>query len=211
MRFFGRKDEMRNYQKYNDYELIYMVRENEDCCRDILYDKYFPIIKSIANEFYQKYNSFGYDYDDFVQEGLIAFQKSIVNYEESKDALFYTFAIVCIRRSLLTFCRNISNLTRNMSNKNFISIDEYDSIYLDVKSDINSITCAREISDMLKKVIVDLPFENSCIFELKFNGFTYREIGILLDIPSSSVEFKNRAAKKKVARLIKKYYLEKTV
>lgn len=197
--------------KQNDYELIYMVRENDDCCRDILYDKYLPIIKKIANEFYQRYSSFGYDYDDFIQEGMIAFQRAIVSYKESKNTLFYTFATVCIRRSLLTFCRNISNFNRNISNKNYVSIDDYDSVFLDVRADINSITCAGELSDMLKKVIIDLPFENSCIFELKFNGFTYREIGLLLDIPSSSVEFKNRSAKRKIERLIKKYYSERTV
>ena len=45
-----------NY-KQNDYELIYMVRENDEVSQDLLYEKYLPIIKNLASEFYQKYNS----------------------------------------------------------------------------------------------------------------------------------------------------------
>ena len=41
------------YKQYNDYELIYMVRENDDSSRDILYQKYIPIIHHLANNFYQ--------------------------------------------------------------------------------------------------------------------------------------------------------------
>lgn len=197
--------------KQNDYELIYMVRENDDNCRDRLYEKYLPVIKNIANEFYQKFSTFGYDYDDFVQEAMIAFQKSIINFDEAKDTLFYTFTVICIRRSLLTFCRNISNTRKNISNKNYLSIDEYENILLDVNSDIDSICDAHEIFEISRKIIMNLSFENGCIFELRLNGFSYREIGTLLDMPVSSVEFRNRTAKRKFERLVKKYYLEKTV
>ena len=34
-----------DYKDYNDYELIYMVRENDDSSYDILFQKYIPIIK----------------------------------------------------------------------------------------------------------------------------------------------------------------------
>ena len=45
------------YKNYNDYELIYMVKENDDFSYDALYKKYMPIIKSIAYDFYIKYKS----------------------------------------------------------------------------------------------------------------------------------------------------------
>ena len=182
-----------NY-KQNDYELIYMVRENDEVSQDLLYEKYLPIIKNLASEFYQKYNSYGYDFDDFFQEALIAFQKSIINFNEEKETLFYTFTVLCIRRALLSFCRNISNKTKNVSNNNYVSIEEYDNIFLDQKADI--------------ELIISLPFENSCIFELRLNGFSYREISILLDIPTSTVEFKNRSAKRKLEQLLNVFYKE---
>lgn len=199
-----------NYKR-NDYELIYMVRENDENSRDILFEKYLPIIKSLASEYYQKYDSYGYDYEDFVQEALVAFQKSLVSFDEAKDTLFYTFTVVCIRRSLLSFCRNITNSKKNISNNNLLSVDEYENVIEDVDSNISSITDILEVNKMVKEMIFDMSFENSCIFELRYNGFSYREIGILLDLPVSSVEFKNRAAKRKYENLIKKYFIEKTV
>ena len=79
------------YKDYNDYELIYMVRENSTTSKDILYKKYSPIISSIVNEFYSKYNNYGFEYDDFYQEAMYTFEKCIIKYDDSKDTLFYTF------------------------------------------------------------------------------------------------------------------------
>ena len=99
------------YKNYNDYELIYMVKENDDFCYGELYKKYMPIIKSLAYEYYNKYSNYGYDFDDFVQESFLAFHNAIKFFDEKKDILFYTFAILCIRRSLIIFVRCLcSNL-----------------------------------------------------------------------------------------------------
>lgn len=198
-----------NYKQINDYELIYMVRENDDGSKDLLYEKYLPIIKNIANEYYQKFNSYGYDYEDFVQEAMIAFQKSIISYDEKKNILFYTFTIICIRRNLLTFCRNITSKRKNTSNNNFLPIEDY--CVVDSKANINSLISDLELEELIHQLIISLPFENSCIFELKVNGFTYREIGLLIDLPSSTVEFKNRLSKRRLKKLLEKYYSEKTV
>lgn len=198
-----------NYKIINDYELLYMVRENDDASRDILFEKYLPIIKSIAYEYYQKFKNYGYDYDDFVQEATIAFQKSVINYNESKDVLFYTFTVLCIRRNLLTFCRNITNMNKNTSINNFVDLDSCSVV--DFSSSVDFFIEDREIESLIRKLILDLSFENGCIFELKLNGFSYREIGSLLSLPSSTVEFKNRAAKKKLKFLLEKYCKEKTV
>ena len=144
----------------------------------------------------------------FFQEALIAFQKSIINFNEEKETLFYTFTVLCIRRALLSFCRNISNKTKNVSNNNYVSIEEYDNIFLDQKADIEMISNDYEIEKILKELIISLPFENSCIFELRLNGFSYREISILLDLPTSTVEFKNRSAKRKLEQLLNVFYKE---
>ena len=98
-----------NYKKYNDYELIYMVHEEDEWSRKILYQKYNPVICSIANEIYGRFNQYGYDYEDFVQEAYIAFQGALSSYNEEKNTLFYSFVVLCIRRRLLSFCRKITS------------------------------------------------------------------------------------------------------
>ena len=184
------------YKEFNDYELLYMVRENNDDIKDVLYLKYQPIIKSISKQFYEKYKHYGYEYDDFLQEANISFEKAVVNYDETKENLFYTFVVVCIKRSLMTFCRNISNKTKNISIVYYEELDE--EIISDTTEDIVETVINNEFTEGLKNFLIDLPFELSCIFELKLNGFTYREIAKLLDVPRSTVEYRIRKIRQKV-------------
>ena len=79
-----------NYKKYNDYELIYNVRENDDNSYNDLFNKYIPIMKRLAYNYYNKYSNYGYDLEDFQQEAFIAFHSAVNNFSESKNILFYT-------------------------------------------------------------------------------------------------------------------------
>ena len=193
-----------NYKNYNDYELIYMVRENDDYSKDILYKKYEPLIKKLASEYYNNFSNYGYTYDDFYQEALISFQRSLSLYDENQDSLLYSFVNLCIRRNLQSFCRNISNNKSNLFITNSIDIDNCS--IKDVSSEISNHIDYLEFQSICKKVIYDLPILSSAILELRLNGFTYREIGVLLDIPSSSVEFRSRKGRNLLRKLLKRYY-----
>ena len=85
-----------NYKKYNDYELIYNVRENDDSSYNYLFNKYIPIMKRLAYTYYNNYKNYGYDLDDFQQEAYIAFHSAINSFNECKDSLFYTFVVLCL-------------------------------------------------------------------------------------------------------------------
>ena len=63
----------------------------------------------------------------------------------------------------------------------------------------------QEKQESIKKYLFSLPMEVSTIMELKLNGFNYREIGTLLDIPFTSVEFKTRRARKELKKILLKY------
>lgn len=192
-----------NYKSYNDYELIYMVKEEDDFSRTVLYKKYFPVICSIANEIYSSFNQYGYDYEDFVQEAYIAFHDALSSYDESRNILFYTFVIVCVRRRLLSFCRKI---TRGIKNISFYSNEIDESSIVDNKGNIELLFNDIEIQKIFSDIIFKLPLEEGAIFELKMNGFTYREISALLDIPVSSTEFRNRKARNLLRCALRKYY-----
>ena len=197
-----------NYKLYNDYELIYMVRESDDISRDILYEKYKPIMMNIVSDYYNKFSDYGYDYDDFLQEAYISFQKALRFYDDSKSCLFYTFAIMCIKRGLLSFCRKISCERRNLSSYNLVDIDN--CIIVDNNVDINNSIIYNDFENKLKGLMLDFSFDISNVFELRINGFTYSEIGTILDIPLSTVNFRCRKVKKAIESLFCDYYCEKT-
>ncbi|MBR2828618.1 MAG: sigma-70 family RNA polymerase sigma factor [Bacilli bacterium] len=188
------------YNNYNDYELIYMVRENDDNSSDILYQKYYPIIHNLANSFYQLNKYYGYDFEDFLQEANLAFYKALSSYNEKEDTLFYTFVVICIRRKLLSFSKKIANKKNNYSSLDCISIEEVE--LEDVQSNFDMLIEKNEIDNIIHDFLYSLPFDSACIFELKMNGYTYREMSILLDAPISSLEFKHRTSNEKLKKLL---------
>ncbi len=192
-----------NYKQYNDYELIYKIRENDDDSREVMFEKYQPIIRNIANMYYQKYKQYGCEFDDFYQEAMIGFYKALSSYDENMDSLFYTYSVCCIHRKLSGYCRDISSAKKNISSEYFVDIDECS--VEDPSSNTETIIKGKNIDLEVKKFLYELPIETSSIMELKWNGFTYREIATLLDIPVSSVEFKSRKARKDIRKALHKY------
>ena len=192
-----------DYKKYNDNELIYMVRENDEISTNILVNKYYPIILNISNEYYKKYNGYIYDFDDFYQEGLVSFYKALSTYNNTKDVLFYTYVVFCIKRSLSSFGKLVNKKKNKDEN---IDINELEYAIEDVKTNPINRDSYIELENIVRDVIFSLPLESGSILELKTNGFTYKEIGKLLDIPISSVEFKSRRARKMLRNRVMDYY-----
>lgn len=192
-----------DYRNYNDNELIYMVRENDEDSVDLLSRKYAPIIFRLSNEYYRKYTGSIYEFDDFYIEALSAFHKALNTYDSNMNVLFYTYVNVCIKRALTSFGRVISS---NKNIENSIDISNIEYAIEDYRENINDRDFYRGLENIIKNVIFSLPLEAGSIIELKINGFTYKEISKLLDIPISSVEFKSRRARKMLRTRIKEYY-----
>ena len=169
-----------NYKDYNDYELIYMVREQDENSYGVLFQKYIPVIRRLAAEYYRSFGSYGYDLDDFIQEGYLAFQKALRSFDEEKEILFYTFATVCIRRKLCSFCRKISSDKKNISNEFFVDYEEYPVI--DVHNDTEGYFSYESFWNSIWDIVYDCSFEYICVFELRLNHFHYSEIEKLLGI-----------------------------
>ena len=175
-----------NYKRINDYEVLYMVKENDEDARDLMLTKYMPIIRKVSSKYYELFKDNGADFDDFVQEGLIALNKAINSFDEKNDVLFYTYALTCINRHLITFCRNITSKKHMILNG---SVREDESI-INVLSEEN---IEKEFENRWYEAeFVDFKnsfdFIESGIFELRYNGFTYKEISQLLDISVRNID-----------------------
>lgn len=165
------------YKSYNDNELIYLIRENDDNSLDILFKKYRPVIISICKYYYDKVKNRGVDFNDLIQEANIGLYYAYLSYKES-SSIFYTFACTCIRNRLSCYTRTFFNKKNNIINT---SISYDDNLY---GNSSNYYNLEEDFINIKNK----LSFDQSIVYELRFNGFTYREIAILLDIPISTVD-----------------------
>ena len=98
---------MKKY-KDNDYELLYLISENNEDAKELFYEKYKPIIDMKAKKFAKYVEYKGYDINDLIQEGMIGLSRAINDFSEQKDVQFTTFANLCIERQMCSFMRNIS-------------------------------------------------------------------------------------------------------
>lgn len=176
-----------DYRKLNDYEVVYMVRENDDEAREIIFNKYIPIVRRIASDHLALAKMARIEYEDLVQEGLIALNEAINKYNEHSGVLFYTFLCVCVERRILTYCRKMNSskhylLNMALEDEYIYSVSDNDMFeaYFDEINLERKFVSFKNLFDILE----------SNIFELRYNGFSYKEISELLDVPVSTIDGK---------------------
>ena len=194
--------------EYNDNELLYYVSENNEEASELLYKKYEPLIKKEAKKLYKYVKSNGVEISDLMQEGMLGLNNAINYFSESKETLFYTYALTCIKRKTIDYVI-ASNRQKNKVLNNSIGIeyddDEKDLYYLapDKSSEpenlLLSIEREKEIIEIAKEELSDLEYQ---IFELRINGFNHNEITEILDIDYKAVDNAIQRIKNKMKKAV---------
>lgn len=184
-----------NYEEYNDYELLAYICENNEEANDIIFRKYEPLIHSTARKYYNYCKNTGFQLNDLIQEGMLALNKAINKFDEQKEVLFYTFAKLCIERSIIGFViRSIRGKSKPLNN--YISLEllseennKLNKIIFQSNLTPEEIIIDKENEVDLNKRIKKLltPFEKK-VFELKLKGYTYDEISKVLNRSKKSID-----------------------
>lgn len=193
-----------NYKNINDYEILYLVSEDKDSNYDILFQKYLPIIKSISSKYFPFASNHGVEYQDLVQEGFLALNNAITTYQDNEKTIFYTYACVCIERHLATYCRSLAAQKHQILNM-AIPDDLYSCNFIKDDSEVSSFYEFHplELYPFIVKVMYSFDLVTRCVFELRFNGFSYLEISKLLEISVSTVDSRLSKARKIMQRRYK--------
>ncbi len=196
------------YKGVNDYELLYLVGENNEEVYNSIYAKYKPLIHKMAKTLCENYKSALVEYDDLFQEGMYGLNNAIKNFNGKSGSLFYTLAKLCISREMNGY------ITKMLRGKNIIlssavSFDTpitngfvvEDTLY----SHDDSVEFKFESIEM-EKYILDLKYELKDeympVYELKLNGFSNAAIANLLDLRYKDVDNYLRSIKKTLRRKI---------
>lgn len=184
-----------DYKDYNDYEIIYCIRENNEEAKELMYKKYKPFIESVAKKLV--HYSKGLETSDFIQEGMLALSNAIISFDEEKDITFYTYARACIEKKMISLVvKNNSTKHKILNNSIPFEINDDEGEHLifgDILEDKGSnpedvIMNSEEEKILLNNIRNNLTdFENQ-VFDLKISGFSYKEIAEILEKNPKSID-----------------------
>lgn len=196
------------YKGVNDYELLYLVGENNEEVYNSIYAKYKPLIHKMAKTLCENYKSALVEYDDLFQEGMYGLNNAIKSFNGKSGSLFYTLAKLCISREMNGYVAKMLR-GKNMILSSAVSFDTpitngfvvEDTLY----SHDDSVELQFESIEM-EKYILDLKYELKDeympVYELKLNGFSNAAIANLLDLRYKDVDNYLRSIKKTLRRKI---------
>ena len=200
------------YNDENDYELLYLVKEENEDAKNIFYEKYRPLIEMKAKKYYSMSKNKGFELNDLIQEGMIGLSSAIHDYDEEKDAKFYTFAIICIERQMTSFIRNV-NRQKHQALNNSIPIDEtYTKTgrsLMEILNDTSakdpeeSFILIEEQEEIKNKMSKYLSNKERDVFDLRLEGFSYQEIALLLNMSPKAVDGAISRIKQKLSNVKK--------
>lgn len=176
------------YKDINDYEVLYLVEENQSDYKEILFKKYEPVLKKITYDYFFKMKRLGVEYDDIYQEALIGLNYAIDHFNFKKDVKFYTYAILCVKSKLNSYYFRSNNGKNKILNDSMVFMQMNDM-------DMESLISVRFNDTYLYFYDEILKFKNNLnemqaqVFELKYNGFTNSDIGNLLGLTVKDVYY----------------------
>jgi RNA polymerase sigma-70 factor (ECF subfamily) len=136
---------------------------------------------------------------DISQEAFLRVYRSANTYNDRQPFLPWFYTIVA----------NLSRTwLRRRSSRDHRIVDVADADYLLVDTENPESTMVKdEAVQCLRKALLELPFDDREIITLQhFRGMSYDEIADLLEIPRGTVMSRLYYARKKLAKLMRRYY-----
>ena len=91
--------------KYNDNELLYLIAENDDDAKDILINKYKPLVCKYAKKISKNEN----EIDDYMQEGMLCLMKAINSFKDNYPYSFNSYFTILLKRKFIDLAKKKSN------------------------------------------------------------------------------------------------------
>lgn len=192
-------------RELTDEELIARIRMQDHDAMDYLLDKYRNMVKRETREIYM----IGADSEDLMQEGMIGLFKAIRDYNEERNCSFHTFAVLCVKRQLLTAVTS-SNRKKHHPLNHYISFYSQDE---ETKSSVMDILAAEENSNpesnllmqeqmggLVYKMDTLLSKYERNVLELYLDGLSYGRIAEELDKTEKSIDNAIQRIRKKLSQ-----------
>lgn len=158
----------------NDYELLYLAKEDTENIVDILYEKYKKVLYSKA----LKYSSSNLNIEDYLNEARLSLYEAVENYHD--NCTFITYLNQCLKNSLSNYRKSLNRNRHKILNES-ISIDNEE---VDLKLKINDerynperiLIEEEEYLEFRDEILNKLTWKEELILTLKEQNYTNKEI-----------------------------------
>ena len=168
-----------NYKNLSDDEIASLINNGRYELMQVIIERYYPVV--LFNV--RKYCPESYR-EDAVQEATIALYTAVKKFDSSKSS-FYTFASLCVRRSVLSVVKNRQRkknipdeLVESLNGLEIVDSNSPEKIFFD-KEDLRSLT------DNIKLELSALEYK---VLQLFLNGESYSNIAKSLNITDKAVD-----------------------
>ncbi len=199
---------MRTYENMTDEALISKYRDGDRQIMDYLMEKYKNLVRKEANAMFL----LGGENDDLIQEGMIGLFKAIQDYNEEKEASFYTFARLCVTRQMYSAIE-ASKRKKHSPLNSYISLydnDEdqgslIDQMEASEESNPEELFISQEYAEVLERKLKDsLSDLEKRVLYMYVSGFDYRTIAKLLDKSDKTVDNALQRIRGKMTKILEK-------
>lgn len=171
-----------NYSALNDSTLAALSKKGDEAAFEEITLRYIKLIYSIASN----YTSDGYDIQDFVQEGLLAFLIACKTYEEG-SASFKTYAVKCAKNRFSDIVKK-ENQKSSVPKDRLVPMDNLSESEVESENLEDYVLEKEYLKTMLEHIQRQLSTDERKIFSMYARGYSYKEIAEELGTTPKNVD-----------------------
>jgi RNA polymerase sporulation-specific sigma factor len=180
-----------------DRILAQFAREGDDEALIELLRRYEFFIKLRSSQV----SFVGLEAEDLIQEGMIGLFSAVQNYRAGGGASFRTYALLCIKRRMLSAIRSASR-QKHMPLNNYVSLDDEanaQAVALTKVVNLEDMIVCREDIGALKNVVEKcLTSSERGILNMYISGITYAAIAEVFNVSIKFIDNSLQRIKKKL-------------
>ena len=197
---------MKNYEEYTDEELVDRLHQGENEIMDYILEKYKPLVRKQTNALFL----IGGENEDLIQEGMIGLFKAIRDYDDTKEATFFYFAQLCIKRQLAS-ALEASNRKKHIPLNNYVSFssDENDNgaaleatISQGVESPEQMVLEQEKVIEFKEQIRAKLSKMEKEVLNLYLEGYNYTQIAKIMEKTPKSIDNALQRIRQKIRGVI---------
>jgi RNA polymerase sporulation-specific sigma factor len=160
---------------------------SDEKAAEIICGRYLKYVTALCKKFLSPLSP---QFDDLLQEALIALFSAIHSFDPAKGARFKTYAYSCIQNRLINTVKSDVPLTDDIETANAIDNVSPETLFIQKESDMKLRSTIDELLSNLE----------SSVLSLRLDGYSYADIAKRLNITDKSVDNAMSRIRAKTAR-----------